>query len=72
MNTGKRRYTVTHRRNVTSIQGSDEDALQHDIKCNIKSNREEIKYKTQFRFPRKKCDTARYKTNGREEIQIKK
>jgi hypothetical protein len=53
---------------LKSTQGSDKDAVQHDTKCNIKRNREGIKYITQNRFPRKKCDTARYKTNGREEI----
>jgi hypothetical protein len=53
---------------LTSTKGSDEDivSLRHDIKCSTKGNREEIKYTTQYRYLRKKYDTVRYKTNGRE------
>jgi hypothetical protein len=51
---------------LESTQGSEDDGLQHDRKCNIKGNREKIKYATQYRYPKKKCDTVRNKTNGRE------
>ena len=33
---------------LESTQGSDDDGLQHDRKCNIKGNREKIKYATQY------------------------
>lgn len=45
MDTGKRRRYSDTQKELTSTQESDEDAVQHDTKCNIKGNREEIKHK---------------------------